>query len=131
MLKTVLQALFGLALSVASIVVCFYLGLLVNGPSPDWRSAVVLLLLIVVTQWISFLAFRRRVALQVLFGLVLCMATAVWLIYSSHSFFWETQYPDGSNPITWRSRVVFLLLLAITQGISFLAFRRIRRVGHP
>jgi hypothetical protein len=121
-MKTVLRVLFGLVLGVAGIVVSLYLGFLVNG-QPDWRTDVVVLVLLATTQWVSFLAFRRHIALQVLCGLVLFMAVAGSLIYSSLSFFWETRYPDGSNPITWRSDVVLLLLLAITQGISFVAFR--------
>jgi hypothetical protein len=70
-----------------------------------------------------------KAVLQILLGLALCIVIAVWLIYSSFSFFWESRYPDGSNPITWRSDMVLLLLLAITQGISFLVFRRIRLHG--
>ncbi len=128
-MKTLLQALFGLLLFAVGAGVCLYLGLLVNGPSPGWRTAIVLLLLVAVTQWTSFWAFRHRIALQVLFGLVLCMAIAVWSLYSRLSFFWETSYPDGSNPITWRSDVMFLLLLAITQWITFWVFRRFRRRG--
>jgi hypothetical protein len=125
-MKTVLQVLFGLALGVAAIVTFFWLGLLVNG-QPDWRTGGVVLLLLAVTQGVSFFVFRRRIALQVLSGLALCTAVAVWLIYSSRSFFWETRYPDGSNPISWRSDLVLLLLLAITQGISFLAFHWYRQ----
>jgi|SRR5208283_329342 len=121
-MKTVLQVLFGLVLGVTGIVVSLYLGPLVNG-QPDWRTGVVVLGLLATTQWISFFAFRHRIALQVLFGSVLGTAIAVWLMYSRLSFFWETSYPDGSNPITWRSDVMFLLLLAVTQAISFFVFR--------
>ena len=98
----------------------FYLGLFAGASFREWRSAAIFLLLIASAQWISYLAFRRSIALQVFFGLICCMAIAGYLIYSSHSFFWETPYPDGSNPITWRSGLLFLLLLAMTQGISFL-----------
>jgi hypothetical protein len=121
-MKTVLQVLFGLVLGVTAAVVTLYLGLLING-QPDWRTGAVALLLLATTQGVSFLAFRHRIAVQVLFGSFLCMAIAVWLIYSSRSFFWEAQYPDGSSPITWRSDVVFLLLLVVTQAISFFIFR--------
>ncbi|MGA2273318.1 MAG: hypothetical protein ABSH00_07180 [Bryobacteraceae bacterium] len=124
-MKTVSQVLFGLVLGAAGIVVGLYRGLLLNG-QPDWRTGAAVLLLMATTQWISFCAFRRHIALQVIFGVILCMATAVSLFRSSHSFFWETRYPDGSNPITSRSDIALLLLIAITQGISFLTFRRIR-----
>src|SRR5208337_1282156 len=73
-MKTVSQVLFGLLLGVTGIVVCFWLGLLVTGGSPDWRSAVVLLLLIAVTGSISYFAFRRHIAVQVLFGLALSVS---------------------------------------------------------
>jgi len=121
-MKTVLQVLLGLVLGTTAIVVTLYLGLLING-EPDWRTGGVAILLLATAQWVSFFAFRRRIAVQVLFGSFLCMAIAVWLTYSSRSFFWETQYPDGSSPITWRSDVVFLLLMLVTQAISFLVFR--------
>jgi hypothetical protein len=127
-MKTALQVLFGVALGVAGIVTFFWLGLLVNG-QPGWRTGIMAVLLLAATQVVSFFVFRRRIALQVLSGLVLCAGVAAWLIYSSRSFFWETRYPDGSNPITWRSDLVLLLLLAITQGISFLVFHRIRLSG--
>jgi hypothetical protein len=127
-MKTVLQVLFGLVLGVAGIAASLYLGFLVHG-QPDWRTGVVVLLLLATTQWVSFFAFRRHIALQVLFGVVLCMATAVGLVYSKLSFSWEVQYADGSSPITWRSDVLLLLLLAATQGISFLVFHRLRPGG--
>jgi len=61
--------------------------------------------------------------------LFLCAGVASGLIFYSHSFFWEARYPDGSSPITWRSDLVLLILLAATQGISFLVFHRIRLKG--
>ena len=61
---------------------------------------------------------------QVLLGLVLCIVIAVGLMYSRLPFFWEAHYPDGSYPITWRSGLLFLVLLAVTQWIAFLIFRK-------
>ncbi len=121
-MKTVLQVLFGLGLGVVGIVASFWLGLLVNG-QPNWRTAGLVLLLLVVTQWISFLAFLHHVVPEVLVGVILCGIVASWLVLSSHSFFWEVRYADGSSPITWRSCVMLTTLLAITQGASFLVFR--------
>jgi hypothetical protein len=120
-MKTVLQVLFGLGLCVVGIVASFWLGLLVNG-QPNWRTAGLALLLLAVTQWISFVAFRRHVVLEVLVGIILCVIVASWLVLSTHSFFWEIRYADGSSPITWRSCVMLTTLLAITQGASFLVF---------
>jgi hypothetical protein len=57
------------------------------------------------------------------------MAVAVWLLYSSVPLFWEQEDQPHVYSITWRSDFVFLLLVAITQGISFLIFRRIRLNG--
>jgi hypothetical protein len=124
-MKSILRVLFGLALGVAGIMAAFYLGLLVNG-QPGLRTAIVALLLLGFTQWISFLAFRHHVVTEVLVGVVLCAGVASWLMFSSHSFFWETRYPDGSSPITWRSDLVLLILLALTQGVSFVIFQCLR-----
>lgn len=128
-MKVILQVLFGLTLGVAGIIASLYLGLLVNG-QPGLRTVVLVLLLLGITQWISFVAFRRHVAVEVLVGVVLCAGVASWLMFSSHSFFWETRYPDGSSPITWRSDLVLLVLLALTQGASFIILQRLRP-GRP
>jgi uncharacterized membrane-anchored protein len=128
-MKGVLQIFFGFALGVAGIIAAFYLGLLVNG-QPGLRTAILALLLLGLTQWISFVAFRRHVVTEVLVGVVLCAGVASWLMFSSHSFFWETRYPDGSSPITWRSALVLLVLLALTQAASFVIFQRLRP-GRP
>jgi hypothetical protein len=65
---------------------------------------------------------------QVLFGLALCVGIGAVLIYSSLPIFWEHEERLQFHvyPITWRSGVFAVLLLAITQAISFLVFRRIR-----
>ena len=127
-MKTVLLVLFGLLLGVASVIVCVYLGFLLRG-QPDWRTGVMVVLLLAVTQWVSFFSFHRRIALQVLLGSALCMAVAIWLLYSSVPLFWEQEDQPHVYSITWRSDLVFLLLVAITQGISFLACHWIRRSG--
>ena len=129
-MKTVLQGLFGLVLGVTAVIVCVYLGLLLRG-RPDWRTVVGVVLLLAAAQWVSFFSFRRHVALEVLFGSALCMAIAVALLYSRLPLFWEQQDQPHVYSITWRSDLVFLLLVAITQGISFLVFRRIRRDRPP
>jgi hypothetical protein len=69
-----------------------------------------------------------KTALQVLVGLGLWVATTAVLIYSSLPIFWEHEERLQVHvyPITWRSGVLAVLLLAITQAISFLVFRRIR-----
>lgn len=127
-MKIMLQALFGLVMGTAGIIVSVYLGLLIKG-QPDWRTGIGALVLLAATQWVSFYAFRRGIALQVLLGLGVCAIVIAGLLYSPLSFFWEARYPDGSSPITWRSDVAFLLLLSLSQWASSLAFHWIRRKG--
>jgi hypothetical protein len=128
-MKSVLQVLFGLAMGVASVVVCVYLGLLLQG-QPDWRTGVKVGLLLAITQWVAFFSFRRHAALQVFCGAIMCMAIAVLFLYSSLPIFWEREDPQPHvYSITWHSTVAFLLLLAITQGVSFLVFHLIRLKG--
>lgn len=125
-MKVVWQVLFGLAMGVASIVVCVYLGLLLQG-QPNWRTGVMVVLLLTVTQWVAFISFRRHVALQVFCGAIMCMAIAVLFLYSSLPIFWEREDPQPHvYSITWHSTVAFLVLLAATQGLSFLIFRLLR-----
>jgi hypothetical protein len=122
-MRTMLQIIFGLALAAGGAGICLYLGLLVKGAGPGLLTGLILLLLVVAGQWISFWVFRHGIALQVFSGLALCAAIAVALTYSGVSFFWEAQYPDKSNPITWRSGVLLLALIAVTQLIAVLVFR--------
>ena len=68
-----------------------------------------------------------KALLQILFGIILCIVVVVGATYSRLPFFWETHYPDGSYPITWRSGLLFLVLFGVTQWIAFLIFRRNRR----
>lgn len=70
---------------------------------------------------------RMKTVLQVLVGLALCVGIGAALIYSSLPIFWEHEdLQPRVYSITWRSGVMLVLLLAVTQGISFLAFRRVR-----
>jgi hypothetical protein len=69
-----------------------------------------------------------KAALQVLVGLVLCVTVGAVLIFSSLPIFWEHEehLQPHVYPITWRSGVLAVLLLAVTQAVAFLVFRRIR-----
>jgi hypothetical protein len=68
-----------------------------------------------------------KTVLQVLVGLVLSVGIGAVLIYSSLPIFWEREdLQPHVYSLTWRSGVMLVLLLAVTQGISFLAFRRVR-----
>ena len=68
---------------------------------------------------------------QVLVGLVLCVASAYVLVYSSIPAFWE--HEDRLQPhvysVTWRSGVMLVVLMAITQAISFFIFRRVAKAA--
>lgn len=66
-----------------------------------------------------------KAILQVLVGLVFCVAVGVVLIYSSLPIFWEHEERLQFHvyPITWRSGLLTVLLLAVMQAISFLVFR--------
>jgi flagellar basal body-associated protein FliL len=67
-----------------------------------------------------------KTILQVLFGLALCaVAGYVLIYYSKVPLLWEHEelLDPGVYSLTWRSGVVLVLLLAATQGISFLVFR--------
>jgi hypothetical protein len=70
----------------------------------------------------------KKAVLQVLVGLVLWVAIGAVLIYSSLPIFWEHEERLQFHvyPITWRSGVLAVLLLAVTQAISLLVFRCIR-----
>lgn len=72
---------------------------------------------------------KMKVVLQVLVGLALCIAIGAVLIYSSLPIFWEHEerLQPHVYPITWRSGIFAVLLLGVTQAISFLVFRFIRR----
>jgi hypothetical protein len=127
-MRTALAIVFGLALWVSSIIVCVQLGVLLNG-TPNWRTAVMIGLLFIATQVISYVAFRYRVALQVCVGLLLCLTAAFLLLYSTVPMFWENAEAaqPGVYPITWRSSAAFLVLLAATQLISFAVFNGLSR----
>ena len=131
-----IQVLFGLAWSAMLSIAWLYLGPFWESMSPDgnsyaltWRSDLALVLLVAATQWISVLVFRRRIALPVFIGLLLCVVLAIPLLRSEAAFSWEKHLPEGTFTIGWRSDMLFLFLVAATQGVSFLAFRWIRRDG--
>jgi len=66
--------------------------------------------------------------LQVLVGLAICAVIGYTLIYSSFPLLWEHEEPLQPHvySLTWRSGVMLVLLLMVTQAISFILFRRTR-----
>ena len=122
-MRTLLKVLLGLVLAAASLVVCLYLGVLVTDRGPDWRTGILVVVVLVTTQLGSFSVFRRRIAPQFFTGCLICAAITLLAFYVNPSLPWEPQYPDGSTPITWRSGLLFLALLTIAQLIVFWVFR--------
>lgn len=125
-MRIVLKVLYGLGLGVICTVICLSLGLVPFHRS--WAAILVLGVMLVTTQVVAFLAFRYRVAWKVLLGVLLAMAVGYSILFSSFPLFWESQYVDGSYPITWRSDLVFLLVLAASEGVVFSAYRIVRAV---
>lgn len=69
-----------------------------------------------------------KTVLQVVLGIALTIGVATLFLYTTLPIFWEVRYPDGSYPITWRSGLVFLIVLAVAQ---LAAFFLVRRRGKP
>jgi hypothetical protein len=69
-----------------------------------------------------------KTALQILLGLTLCAIVIFVVIHSSFPIFWEREGPEPLvYSMTWHSAVMLVVLLAVTQGISFLVCYRIRK----
>ena len=69
-----------------------------------------------------------RFSLQILLGIFCSLVVAYVFIY--FGLFWESQSPDGNSYIlTWRSALVFALIVGATQWISLAMFRR--RIALP
>jgi hypothetical protein len=131
--KVALRCLFGLSILFAAIYLLIHSNFLdyLEGTNLDgsnsitWRSGIALLLITALTQWFSFWAFRRHIALRVFLGLSLSIAVAIVLFGASFAFCWEPHNPDGTFRLTWRSDLIILALISIAQGISFLILRLI------
>ena len=141
MVKIALRIVFGMCLLCAAIYLLLHSNFLdyLEGTNLDgstsitWRSWVALLLITALTQWTSFWAFRRHIAVQVFVGLGICILAAISLFDSSFAFRWEVHDPDGTYLLTWKSDLVIIVLVSISQGASFLILRLIEvwRRRHP
>ncbi|MGB8031923.1 MAG: hypothetical protein WCF30_19900 [Terracidiphilus sp.] len=141
MKKVALRVLFGLCLLCAAVYLLLHSNFLIllegtnldGSSSITWRSGVALLLLATFTQRISFWTFRRHIVLRVFVGLGICIVAAISLFASSFAFRWEVHDPDGTFLLTWKSDLVIIVLVAISQGVSFLIFQLIEvgRRNHP
>lgn len=135
MLKVALKVLFGFGMCGALVYLVFYSNILdlLEGTNLDgsvsitWRSETALICLIAICGWISFWAFRRTVALNIFLGLAACIISAYLLFESKLGFIWEPHQSDGTFPLTWRSDLVIISLLLVTQGASILIVRMVRR----
>jgi hypothetical protein len=63
-----------------------------------------------------------RKLFQVALGAALCVGIAVELIFSRFSLFWEHEDEPHVYSITWRSAIVLLVMVLLTQWISHLIF---------
>lgn len=95
--------------------------------SITWRSFVAMVVLLTVSEFFVFWAFRRRIALTVLGGFGASVLFWMWLTQSRFAFTWEPRDPFGIGPITWRSDLVLLAVLCSTQGAAFLVRLFVRR----
>jgi hypothetical protein len=133
MQKTMFRVLLGLALCATLAGCLIYSSFsfaweaqnLDGSASLTWRSRIVLLLLAGLTQSLSFWVFRRHLAIKVFVRLALFAAVSIWILNSRFAFRWEPWSPDGTFLLTWRSDVLILLILSLTQGLSFLSIRLI------
>jgi hypothetical protein len=65
-----------------------------------------------------------RALLQVIFGMTLGIAMAAVLLYSGLPIFWEHEDEQPHvYSITWHSGVLLILLVLLTQCISYMVFR--------
>jgi hypothetical protein len=68
-----------------------------------------------------------RKLFQAALGAGLCIGIAAGLIYSPFPLFWEHEDEPRVYSMTWRSAIVLLVLVLLTQWISHLIFRWIGR----
>jgi hypothetical protein len=69
-----------------------------------------------------------RLSLQIFLGIFCSVVVAYVFLYLG--LFWESQSPDGNSYIlTWRSALVFALIVGATQWTSLVMFRR--RIALP
>ena len=69
---------------------------------------------------------KAALAIQVVFGLILCIVI-VWAWLYSPVPLWEVHYPDGSQPIGWHTGIIVVMILGVCQYLSRLIFRRLAR----
>jgi hypothetical protein len=126
-LRTSFQILFGLTLGLSGATACLYLGLLVRG-SPDGWTAATLASLLIAAQACAAFVFRKRIVLPAILGFGALRRRNNGSAVVRHSVLLGDTNLDASCPITWRSGLAFLLLVATTQGFSFLAWRSFRNI---
>jgi hypothetical protein len=115
--RKILQPLLGLLLASIAITACVFLGYVIRG-EPSLRTILIPAALIVAAQYIASVAFRRGLGLALLVASISSILLGAVLLCTSFPFFWETRYPDGSYPMTWRSGVVFLSLMLFCMGFA-------------
>jgi len=71
-----------------------------------------------------------KAVIQIIVGIMVTVVICLLFLYTRLSLFWETRYPDGSSPITWRSGLAFLLFVVAGQLVGFFVARRMGGTGN-
>jgi hypothetical protein len=101
-------------------------GLNLDGSSSiTWRSVLGLLFVLGVCERLADWSLRRKKSFPVLLGTALCVCICFWLL---SSFQWEPHQRDGTFPLTWRTNLLILAVVAGSQSLSF-AGSRIGQLG--
>jgi hypothetical protein len=126
-MRVTLRVLAGISLFIGTAYLLLYSNVpdLLEGTNPDgsvsetWRSYVVLAGLLIACEVFAFWTFRRRIAFTVFGGFAGSMVVWMWLLQSPFSFSWEHRNALGIGPTTWRTDLVLLGALCLTQGLAF------------
>jgi hypothetical protein len=127
----------GLFCAVVYLLLCSNALTLIEGENLDgsssetWRSGLAAAVVFALCQIVSYLVFRRRIALTVSIGMACCVVCWHWLSYSSFGFVWERHNPDGTFPLTWRSDLVMLGFVTSFIAVSLLIRDMVNRLRGP
>jgi hypothetical protein len=126
-MKTISQLLFGLILGAIALTLAFALMLTFN-TAP--ATAFIYLLFFTTLRFIATFALTRARILRIVVAAVLCMAASFWVLRSSAPIDWD-RHDASPYSIAWRSAVILLCLLAVTQYTSHLASRSSKAFSRP
>ena len=67
-----------------------------------------------------------KALIQIVIGIVVTVVVCLLLLYTRLPLFWETRYPDGSYPVSWRSGLALLVFIAAGQLVGFFVARKMQ-----